>query len=42
MWWKCYLLTYDNGRMRPVATFPGREGGDTKEIDEEGKLRYDM
>jgi hypothetical protein len=25
MWWKYYVLTYENGKVRPVETIP--EGG---------------
>jgi hypothetical protein len=23
IWWKCYVLMYENGKMRPVETVPG-------------------
>jgi hypothetical protein len=23
MWWKYYVLRYENGKMRPVETIPG-------------------
>jgi hypothetical protein len=26
MKWKNYLLEYENGKMRPVETIPGRNG----------------
>jgi hypothetical protein len=23
MWWKCHVLMYENGKMRPAETVPG-------------------
>jgi hypothetical protein len=32
MWWKYYVLIYENGKMRPVETIPGMgEGRNTME-----------
>jgi hypothetical protein len=31
VWWKYYTLVYENGKMRPVGTIPGMEGGKIKE-----------
>jgi hypothetical protein len=27
LWWKYYILVYENGKMRPVETIPGMGGG---------------
>jgi hypothetical protein len=32
MWWK-YVLTYENGKMRPVDSVPGTEEWGVKEND---------
>jgi hypothetical protein len=29
MWWK-YVLRHENGKMRPVETFPGKGGREDK------------
>jgi hypothetical protein len=29
--WKYYAQVYENGKMRPVETIPGMEGGDKGE-----------
>jgi hypothetical protein len=31
MWWKYYVLRYENGKMRPVETIPGMGEGDKGE-----------
>jgi hypothetical protein len=33
IWWKCYKLVYETGKMRPVETIPGMGGQGTKEND---------
>jgi hypothetical protein len=25
MWWKCYVLMYENGKLRPVELLHGRK-----------------
>jgi hypothetical protein len=30
MWWKYYVLRYENGRMRLVETIPGMGRGENK------------
>jgi hypothetical protein len=36
--WKCYVLMYENGKMRPVETIPGMEEGWIKEDDGGGEF----
>jgi hypothetical protein len=31
IWWKYYILMYENGKMRPAETIVGRECGDKGE-----------
>jgi hypothetical protein len=31
MWWKYYMLMYENGKMRSVDTIPGMREGDKGE-----------
>jgi hypothetical protein len=31
MWWKYYILVYENGNMMPVGTIPGMGRGRIKE-----------
>jgi hypothetical protein len=33
---------YENGKMRPVETIPGVEGGRIKENNEEREFKYDI
>jgi hypothetical protein len=33
---------YENGKMTPVETIPGKGGGGIKENDGGGELNYDM
>jgi hypothetical protein len=31
MWWEYYVHMYENGKMRPVETVPGRGMGNERE-----------
>jgi hypothetical protein len=31
IWWKYYILMYENGKMRPVETVPGMGGERVKQ-----------
>jgi hypothetical protein len=42
MWWKYYVLMYENGTMRPVETIPGMGGGRIKENEGGGEFNYDI
>jgi hypothetical protein len=42
MWWKYYILKYENGKMGPVETIPGTEGGGIKENDGGSELNHDI
>jgi hypothetical protein len=42
MWWKYYVVTYENGKMRRVDTVPGVGGGGIKEKNGEGEFNYDI
>jgi hypothetical protein len=33
MWWKCYVLMYENGKVRPFKTILRREAGRIREND---------
>jgi hypothetical protein len=33
---------YENGKMRPVETIPGTEGGGIKENGRGGEFKYDI
>jgi hypothetical protein len=37
-----YVLTYENGKMRPVETIPEMGGGGIKENDGGGEFNYDI
>jgi hypothetical protein len=39
MWWKYYVLRYENGKMRPVDTIPGIGGGRIKENGGGGEFK---
>jgi hypothetical protein len=30
MWWKYYVVVYENGKMRPDESIPGMEGEEDK------------
>jgi hypothetical protein len=38
IWWKCYVLRYENGKMRPVETNLGIGGGEIREKDGGGEF----
>jgi hypothetical protein len=42
MWWKYYVLMYENGKMRPVESIPGICEGKIKEREGEGEFNYDI
>jgi hypothetical protein len=42
MWCKCCVHIYVNGKMRPVETIHGMEGGGMKERRGGGESRYDI
>jgi hypothetical protein len=37
-----FVYLYVNGKMRPVETIPGKEGGRIKENDGRGKFKCDI
>jgi hypothetical protein len=42
MWWKYYVLMYENGKLRPVETDAEMRGGRIKENDGGGELNSAM
>jgi hypothetical protein len=42
MWWRYYVLKYENGKMRPVEIIPGMDLRGIKENDGGGEFNYDI
>jgi hypothetical protein len=42
MWWKYYVLMYENGQTGTVETIPEMGGGGIKENDGGGEFNYDV
>jgi hypothetical protein len=42
MWWRCYVLMHENGKMRPVKLFQEWERVGIKEDEGGGEFNYDI